>query len=79
MVISRVVNVISALCITLFDGTLCIGVTVGLQQAVYSVRESQGVLRSVCVNLTGEANRRVVVNISTIGGSARGRSCICRL
>ena len=71
----------SALCITytLCDGTLCTGVTVGLQQTFYSVRESQGVLRSVCANLTGEADRRVVVNINTIGNSARGRSYIFRL
>ena len=51
----------------------------GLQQTFYSVRESQGVLRSVCASLTGEADRRVVVNISTIGNSARGMSCIFRL
>ena len=64
---------------TLCVGTLFTGVTVGLQQTFYSVRESQGVLRSVCANLTGDADRRVVVNINTIGNSARGRSCIFRL
>ena len=64
---------------TLCVGTLFTGVTVGLQQTFYSVRESQGVLRSVCANLTGDADRRVVVNINTIGSSARGRSCIFRL
>jgi len=47
-------------------------VTVGVQQVSYSVREADGLVM-VCTILTGETQREVLVNLTTLSGSAQGQ------
>jgi len=53
-------------------------VTVGVQQVSYSVREVDGLVM-VCAILTGDTQKEVLVNLTTLSGSAQGQleSCIC--
>ena len=47
-------------------------VTVGVQQVSYSVREADGLVM-VCTILTGDTQREVLVNLTTLSGSAQGQ------
>ena len=47
-------------------------VTVGFQFAFYTVKEEDGYVR-VCVELTGNLARSVIVEMSTMEGTAEGR------
>ena len=63
-----------ALCIPHFTSHITIpfsDVTVGVQQVSYSVREADGLVR-VCAILTGDTQREVLVNLTTLSGSALG-------
>ncbi len=48
------------------------GVLVGFQLSTYTVSESDS-SGLVCVNVTGESQREVVVFLSTMAGSASGQ------
>ena len=47
-------------------------VAVGVQQVSYSVREADGLVR-VCAILTGDTQREVLANLTTLSGSALGQ------
>lgn len=50
---------------------LAIGVSVGWIQSTYTVGESTGVVL-VCSNLTGLLERAIIVNATSISGTATG-------
>ena len=51
------------------------GVVVGLQQTILSVQEDVGTV-NVCVELTGQIQRSVVISLATIDGSASSKTDI---